>query len=123
MVHTIELGGGKQLSFELGKLAKQANGSLMVRQGDTMGLVSVCGAPEPREGIDGLPQQVHYRERMAAAGKIPGGYFRREGRPSEKEILSARLIDRPLHPMFPKDWRNETQIVCLVVRSDQEHDA
>lgn len=123
MVYTIELGGGKEISFELGKFAKQANGSLMVRQGDTMVLVTVCAAPEPKVGIDFLPLQVEYRERMSAAGKIPGGYFRREGRPSEKEILSARLVDRPLRPMFPKDWRNETQIVCLVVGSDQQHDA
>jgi polyribonucleotide nucleotidyltransferase len=123
MVYELEIPGGKRMSFELGRYAKQASGSVMVRQGDTMVLVTAVAAEQPKEGIDFMPLQVEFRERTAAAGKIPGGYFKREARPSEKEILSARLVDRPIRPMFPKNWRTETQIVAFVVCSDQEHDA
>ena len=122
MVYTIDIGGGKTLSFELGRYAKQANGSVMVRLGDTMALVTACADTRVKD-VDFLPLQVEFREKTAAAGKIPGGYFKREARPSEKEILSARLIDRPIRPMFPKTWRFETQIVASIFCSDQQNDA
>lgn len=115
--------GGQPLTFEVGKYAKQAGGSVMVRLGDTMVLVAVCAAETAREGIDFLPLQVEYRERTSSAGKIPGGFFKREARPSEKEILSARLIDRPIRPMFPETWRCETQIIITVFSFDQHNDA
>jgi polyribonucleotide nucleotidyltransferase len=117
----IEL-NGKTLSFETGRLAKQADGAVMVRYGDTMVLAAVVSAPEPKEDQDYFPLQVEYREKIAAAGRIPGGFFKREGRPTEKEVLSSRLIDRPIRPMFPKDYFNETQILVTVYSSDQQHD-
>jgi polyribonucleotide nucleotidyltransferase len=124
MIYDIAFGrDGRKISFDLGKFAKQANGSVMVRLGDTMVLVTAVCAENPKEGIDFMPLQVEYRERAAAAGKIPGGYFKREGRPTEKEILSARMIDRPIRPMFPKGWRVETQLVAFVMCADQENDA
>ena len=122
MNYEIEYGRGKKISFDIGHYAKQANGSVMVRLGDTMALVATVAAEKPKEGIDFMPLQVEFRERAAAAGKIPGGYFKREGRPTEKEILSARLIDRPIRPMFPENWRVETQVVATIFCSDQEHD-
>ena len=115
--------GGKVLSIETGRFAKQANGSIMVKYGDTMVLVTAVAADEPREGLDYFPLQVEYREKASAAGKFPGGYIKREGRPSEKEILSARLIDRPIRPMFPPDFVNETQVVASVLSHDGENDA
>jgi len=115
--------GGKKLSVETGRFAKQANGSVMVRYGDTMALVTAVAADEPREGLDYFPLQVEYREKTSAAGKFPGGFIKREGRPSEKEILSARLIDRPIRPMFPSSFVNETQIVVFVLSHDGENDA
>ena len=115
--------GGKILSIETGRFAKQANGSVMVRYGDTMVLVSAVAADEPREGLDYFPLQVEYREKTSAAGKFPGGFIKREGRPSEKEILSARLIDRPIRPMFPSSFVNETQIIAFVLSHDGENDA
>jgi len=115
--------GGKKLSIETGRFAKQANGSVMVRYGDTMVLVTAVAADEPREGLDYFPLQVEYREKTSAAGKFPGGFIKREGRPSEKEILSARLIDRPIRPMFPSSFVNETQIVASVLSHDGENDA
>ena len=123
MNYEIEYGRGKKISFDIGRFAKQSNGSVMVRLGDTMALVAAVAAEKPKEGIDFMPLQVEFRERAAAAGKIPGGYFKREGRPTEKEILSARLIDRPIRPMFPDNWRVETQVVATIFCSDQEHDA
>ncbi len=114
---------GKLLSLETGRFAKQANGAVMVRLGDTMVLVTAVAAEEPMEGIDFFPLSVEYRERTSAAGKIPGGFIKREGRPSEKEILSSRLIDRPIRPMFPDGFRCETQIVATVFSADQENDA
>lgn len=114
--------GGRTLSLETGRLAKQADGSVMIRYGDTMVLATVVASKEEVEGQDFLPLQVEYREKTAAAGKIPGGFLKREGRPSEKEILSARLIDRPIRPMFPENYRNETQIIVTVFSSDQEND-
>jgi polyribonucleotide nucleotidyltransferase len=117
----IEL-GGKQFSFETGRFAKQADGAVMVRYADTMVLATVVSTREPKEGQDFFPLQVEYREKTSAAGKIPGGFFKREGRPTEKEILSSRLIDRPIRPMFPKAYRNETQILVTVYSSDTQHD-
>lgn len=115
--------GGKKLTIETGRYAKQANGSVMVRCGDTMILVTVVAAKEAKEDQDFFPLQVEYREKTSAAGKFPGGFIKREGRPSEKEILSARLIDRPIRPLFPKDFTNETQVVASVLSYDGENDA
>ncbi len=118
----IEL-GGKTLIIESGKLAKQSNGSVMVTYGETMVLVTVVASAEAKENIDFFPLSVEYRERAFAAGKIPGGFFKREGKPTEKEILSARLIDRPIRPLFPENYRNETQIAAFVYSYDTENDA
>ncbi len=115
--------GGRLLTIETGKMAKQANGSAVVRYADTMVLVTATCSKEPREDIDFFPLSVEYQEKTYAAGKIPGGFFKREGRPTEKEILSARLIDRPLRPLFPDGYRNDTQVVVFVISSDQENDA
>jgi len=114
--------GGRTLSLETGRLAKQADGAVMVRYGDSMVLATVVANKEPKPGLDYFPLQVEYRERTAAAGKIPGGFFKREGRPTEKEILSSRLIDRPLRPMFPADFKCETQVMLTVLSSDLEND-
>jgi polyribonucleotide nucleotidyltransferase len=114
--------GGRILSIETGKLAKLANGSCVVRYGETMVLVTATGNKKPKENIDFFPLSVEYQEKTYAAGRIPGGFFKREGRPSEKEILSARLIDRPLRPLFPENFRNETQIAAFVLGSDKEND-
>ncbi len=114
--------GGRKLSIETGKLAKQASGAVMVRYADTLVLAAVVAAEEAKEGIDFLPLSVEYREKTAAAGKIPGGFIKREGRPNEKEILSARLIDRPIRPLFPKKWSYETQVVATVFSFDGEND-
>jgi polyribonucleotide nucleotidyltransferase len=114
--------GGKIFSLETGRFAKQADGAVMARFGDTMVLATVVASKEANEDLDYFPLQVEYREKAASAGKIPGGFFKREARPSEKEILSARLIDRPIRPMFPDWFQNETQIIVTVYSSDQEHD-
>src|SRR5262245_19871689 len=114
--------GGKTLIVETGKIAKQADGAVTVRCGDTVVLVTVCAAKSPREGVDFLPLTVDYRENTYAAGKIPGGFFRREGRPNEKEVLTSRFIDRPLRPLFPTGWACETQVIALVLSADQEND-
>lgn len=114
---------GRTLTLSTGKFAKQADGAVMVRYGDTMVLATVVSAHEPREGMDYFPLQVEYREKIAAAGKIPGGFFKREGRPTEKEILSSRLIDRPIRPLFPDGYMNETQLLVTVYSSDQENDS
>jgi len=115
--------GGKILSIETGRYARQANGAVMVRYGDTMVLVSAVAAEEAKEDRGFFPLQVEYRERTSAAGKIPGGFFKRESRPTEKEILTARLIDRPIRPLFPKEFQNETQIISFVLSYDGENDA
>src|ERR671914_905932 len=115
--------GQHTLSFETGKLAKQADGSVIVRMGDTMVLVTACHAASPREGIDFLPLTVDYREYTYASGRIPGGFFKREGKPSEKEVLTSRLIDRPIRSLFPPGWRHETQVIALVLSADNEHDS
>jgi polyribonucleotide nucleotidyltransferase len=114
---------GRTLTLSTGKFAKQADGSVMVQYGDTMVLATVVSAKEPREDQGFFPLQVEYREKTAAAGKIPGGFFKREGRPTEKEVLSSRLIDRPIRPLFPDGYMNETQILVTVYSSDQENDS
>ncbi|HEX2866227.1 MAG TPA: polyribonucleotide nucleotidyltransferase [Ignavibacteriales bacterium] len=114
--------GGKVLSLETGRYAKQANGAIMARLGDTMVLVTAVAAEEAKEDQDFFPLSVEYREKSSAAGKIPGGFFKREGKPSEKEILSARLIDRPIRPLFAKSFKNETQVVAFVYSFDGEND-
>lgn len=113
--------GGRTLTIETGKLAKQANGSVMVRYGDTAVLATATCSAEPREGIDFFPLTVDYEERLYAVGKIPGGFIKREGRPSEKAILSSRLIDRPIRPLFPEGFRNDVQVVATVMSVDQDH--
>jgi polyribonucleotide nucleotidyltransferase len=124
MIHKIETDlDGRTILVEFGKVAKQAHGAVTVRSGDTMVLVAACASDEVREGVDFLPLSVEYREKTYAAGRIPGGFFKREGRPNEKEILSARLSDRPLRPLFDKDVRNEIQIVATVLSSDKENES
>ncbi len=113
---------GKAFSFETGRFAKQADGAVMVRYADTMVLATVVSQKEQKEAQDFFPLQVEYREKISAAGNIPGGFFKREGRPTEKEILSSRLIDRPIRPMFPEGYFNETQILVTVYSSDSQHD-
>jgi polyribonucleotide nucleotidyltransferase len=113
--------GDRELSIEIGKLAKQAHGSALVRYGDTVVLVTACGA-QPREGLDFFPLTVDYRENFYAAGKIPGGFFKREGKPSEREVLNSRMIDRPIRPLFPEGYRNETQVIALVLSADTDID-
>ncbi|RPI18272.1 MAG: polyribonucleotide nucleotidyltransferase [Ignavibacteriae bacterium] len=115
--------GGKLLKIETGKLARQANGSILVTYGETVVLCTAVASEEPVEGQDFFPLQVEYREKTAAVGKIPGGFFKREGKPSEKEVLTSRLIDRPIRPLFPDGYRNETQLICSVYSSDAENDA
>jgi polyribonucleotide nucleotidyltransferase len=110
--------GGKEISFESGKLAKQADGAVLVRSGDTMVLATTVGRTEPREGADFFPLTVDVEERMYAAGKIPGGFFKREGRPTERAILTARMIDRPIRPLWPSGFRNEVQVICTVLSAD-----
>src|ERR1700734_1039888 len=114
--------GGKLLSIETGHLAKQASGSVVVRIGDTMTLVAVVAAPG-REGLDFFPLTVDYREKTYAAGKFPGGFIKREGRPTTKEILSPRLIDRPIRPLFPEGFRDEVQIQAGPISADRQNDA
>jgi polyribonucleotide nucleotidyltransferase len=115
--------GPRTITLETGKLAKQADGAVIVRSGDTVVLVTACRAASAREGIDFLPLTVDYREYTYASGRIPGGFFKREGKPSEKEVLTSRLIDRPHRPLFPAGWRYETQIIALVLSADTENDS
>ncbi len=119
---TVELAGGKRITFETGRIAKQASGAAFVSCGDTVLLATAVGAPEPKEGIDFFPLTVEYRETSYAGGRIPGGFIKREGRPSEKEILTSRQIDRPVRPLFPETYRNETQVVAFVYSADKEND-
>jgi polyribonucleotide nucleotidyltransferase len=114
--------GDKQLIIETGKLAKQADGAVTVQLGETMVIVAAVAATKAKEGQEFFPLTVDYREKAAAAGKFPGGYFKREGRPTEKEILTCRLIDRPIRPLFPKGWYNEVQVQCIVLSADGEND-
>ena len=119
---SVELHGGKTISFETGKLAKQAHGSCIVRIGDNVVLATACANAEPREGIDFFPLTVDYREYTYAAGRIPGGFIKREGRPSEREILTSRQIDRPIRPLFPEGFRCETQVIAMVLSADNQND-
>src|SRR6201997_912075 len=123
MSHTVEIDlQGSKVSIETGKIAKQANGSVVVRSGDSVVLVTACTAEKPKPGASFFPLTVDYREYMYAAGKFPGGFIKREGRPSEKEVLTSRLIDRPVRPLFPEGYSHETQIIALVMSADPEHD-
>jgi polyribonucleotide nucleotidyltransferase len=122
-MHTREISvGGRTLSIETGRLAKQADGAVIVRLGDTMVLVTACADANPREGVDFLPLTCDYKENAYASGRIPGGFFKREGKPPEKEVLTSRLIDRPIRPLFPDGWRNESQIIALVISADEQND-
>jgi polyribonucleotide nucleotidyltransferase len=114
--------GQRSLSIETGNLAKQADGSVIVRQGDTMVLVTACHANTAREGIDFLPLTVDYREYAYASGRIPGGFFKREGKATEKEVLTSRCIDRPIRPLFPAGWHYETQVIAFLISADVEND-
>jgi len=114
--------GERELSIETGKLAKQADGSVIVRYGETVVLVTACAAKQPREGLDFFPLTVDYRENFYAAGKIPGGFFKREGKPSEREVLNSRLIDRPIRPLFAEGFKHETQVIALVLSADTDID-
>ena len=114
--------GGRKLIIDTGKLAGQAGGAVTLRYGDTAVLVTACSASEPREGVDFLPLTIDYEERLYAAGKIPGGFIRREGRPSQEATLAMRLTDRPLRPLLPKAWRNDIQVVVTVLSVDHEND-
>ena len=115
--------GSRTISIETGKLAKQADGAVLVRSGDTVVLVTACRAASAREGIDFLPLTVDYREYTYASGRIPGGFFKREGKPSLKEVLTSRLIDRPIRPLFAPGWRYETQIIAFLLSADTENDS
>src|SRR6266545_588103 len=114
--------GDKQITIETGKLAKQADGAVTVQLGETIVIVAAVAATKAKEGQDFFPLTVDYREKAAAAGKFPGGYFKREGRPTEKEILTCRLADRPIRPLFPKGWYNEVQVQTVVLSADGEND-
>jgi polyribonucleotide nucleotidyltransferase len=118
----VELAGGKRLVFETGRIAKQASGAALVSTGETVVLATAVASPDPREGVDFFPLTVDYREYTYAGGRIPGGFIKREGRPSEKEILTARQIDRPIRPLFAEGFRNETQVIALVFSADKEND-
>ena len=121
--HSVEIDwGGRPLKLETGKIARQADGAVMATYGETVVLATVVAAKTPREGVDFLPLTVDYQEKTYAAGRIPGGYFKREGRPTEKETLVSRLIDRPIRPLFVDGWRNETQVIVTVLSHDMEND-
>src|SRR5256884_5463064 len=118
----VDLAGGKRISFETGKLARQAHGAVVVRMGDNVVLATATANPDPREGIDFFPLTVDYREYTYAGGRIPGGFIKREGRPSEREILTSRQIDRPVRPLFPEGFRCETQVIAFVLSADTDND-
>src|SRR6187402_2858675 len=115
---TVELAGGKRITFETGRIAKQASGAAFTSSGDTVILATAVGAPDPKEGVDFFPLTVEYRETAYGGGRIPGGFIKREGRPSEKEVLTSRLIDRPIRPLFPEGFLHETQIIAMVISAD-----
>src|SRR5438128_3022602 len=120
--HSVEIDwGGRPLKLETGKVARQADGAVIATYGETVVLATVVAAKSPREGVDFLPLTVDYQEKTYAAGRIPGGYFKREGRPTENETLVSRLIDRPIRPLFPDGYRNETQVVVTVLQHDMEN--
>ncbi|HLH08994.1 MAG TPA: polyribonucleotide nucleotidyltransferase [Terriglobales bacterium] len=119
---TVDLTGGKSITFETGRLAKQAGGSVVAKNGDNVVLATATASPDPREGIDFFPLTVDYREYTYAGGRFPGGFIKREGRPSEREILTSRLIDRPIRPLFAEGFRNETQVIAMVMSADTQND-
>src|SRR6516225_4881675 len=119
---TITLAGGKTLSFETGKIAKQAHGSAVVRFGDNVVLATAVANAEPREGVDFFPLTVDYREYTYAGGRFPGGFIKREGRMSEREVLASRQIDRPIRPLFADGFRCETQVIAFVLSADSSND-
>src|SRR6476659_11472558 len=112
----------KQITIETGKIAKQADGAVTVQLGETVIIVAAVAATKAKPGQEFFPLTVDYREKAAAAGKFPGGYFKREGRPTEKEILTSRVIDRPIRPLFPKGWYNEVQVQSVLLSADGEND-
>ena len=114
--------GGRKLVLETGKIARQADGAVLVSYGETIVLCTAVGVKSAKPGQDFFPLTVNYQEKAFAAGKIPGGFFKREGRPSEAEVLKSRLIDRPIRPLFPEGFRNEVQIVATVLSHDMEND-
>nr|HPR33633.1 polyribonucleotide nucleotidyltransferase [Prolixibacteraceae bacterium] len=116
----IDLGDGRTITIETGKLAKQADGSVVVKMGGTMLLATVVSAREANEDVDFMPLSVDYREKFSAAGRFPGGFLKREGRPSDDEILVARLVDRALRPLFPSDYHAETAVMISLISSDKE---
>ena len=120
IIETVEWGSG-ELKFSTGKVARQADGAVMVSMGDTSVLCTAVSEKSLKEGIDFFPLTVHYREMAFAAGKIPGGFFKREGKPSEKEVLVSRLIDRPIRPLFHSSFFNETQVICTVLSYDEKY--
>jgi polyribonucleotide nucleotidyltransferase len=123
MFHIVEVDlDGRKITLETGKIAKQANGAVVVRSGDSVVLVTACTAEEPKPGASFFPLTVDYREYTYAAGKFPGGFIKREGRPSEKEVLTSRLIDRPIRPLFPESYSHETQVIAMVLSADREND-
>src|ERR1700674_2660515 len=115
--------GDKQIHIETGKLAKQADGAVTVQLGETIVIVAAVAATKAKPGQEFFPLTVDYREKAAVAGKFPGGYFKREGRPTEKEILTSRLTDRPIRPLFPKGWFNEVQVQSVLLSADGENDS
>src|SRR5690348_4998170 len=122
-IHRVELDwGGRKLTLETGKIARQADGAVVATYGESKVLATVVAAKEPREGIDFMPLTVDYQEKFYAAGRIPGGYFKREGRPTERETLISRLIDRPIRPLFADGWRCETQVIVTTLSHDLEND-
>src|ERR1700744_6095320 len=114
--------GGRKLILETGKIARPADGAIMATYGETTVLCTAVGAKSPKPGVDFFPLTVNYQEKAFAAGKIPGGFFKREGRPTEKEVLTSRLIDRPIRPLFHDSYRNETQVVATVLSHDMKND-
>src|SRR5262249_7094815 len=121
--HSVEIDwGGRPLRLETGKIARQAGGAVIASYGETVVLATVVAAKAPRDAVAFLPLTVDYQEKAYAAGRIPGGYFKREGRPTEKETLVSRLIDRPIRPLFVDGWRNETQVIVTALSHDMEND-
>src|SRR5437868_14635078 len=114
--------GGREFTIETGRIAKQADGAVLVRQGETIVLVTAVSARQPKENASFFPLTVDYREYGYAAGRIPGGYFKREGRPTEKEVLTMRMTDRPIRPLFPEGYQHDTQVISMVISADDENE-
>src|ERR1700754_257829 len=122
-LHRVELDwGGRKLTLETGKIARQADGAVVATYGETTVIATVVAAKQPKAGVDFLPLTVNYQEKFYAAGRIPGGYFKREGRPTEKETLTSRLINRPVRPLFADGWRCDTQVIITTLSHDLEND-